>query len=64
VKITRKRLERGVSRQRKVVVNGQPGRVLVEDGVVTDVLAIDVTDGLIQAIRIVRNPDKLRHLKA
>lgn len=45
-------------------VNGQPGRVARrrDDGSIWDVLTIDVVDGRIQAIRIVRNPDKLRHL--
>lgn len=46
-----------------VTVNGQPGRVLRKpDGSVWDVLAVDVVDGRIQAVRIVRNPDKLAHL--
>jgi RNA polymerase sigma-70 factor (ECF subfamily) len=46
-----------------VTVNGQPGRVLRDaDRRVWDVLAIDVTGGRIGAVRIVRNPDKLRHL--
>ena len=29
---------------------------------VWDVLTVDVVDGRIQAVRIVRNPDKLAHL--
>jgi RNA polymerase sigma-70 factor (ECF subfamily) len=62
VKVARRRRRRGVSSQRKIMVNGQPGRLLVEDGAVTDVLTLDVADGLIEAIRIVRNPEKLRHL--
>lgn len=46
-----------------VTVNGQPGRVLRKPGgEVWDVLAVDVIDGRIQAVRIVRNPDKLAHL--
>ena len=46
-----------------VHVNGQPGRIMRRtDGSVWDVLSIDVADGRIQAIRIVRNPDKLAHL--
>ncbi len=46
-----------------VTVNGQPGRILrTPDGEVWDVMAIDVVEGRIQAIRIVRNPDKLGHL--
>ena len=45
-----------------VRVNGQPGRVLRDPRGVWDVLAIDVVEGRIGAVRIVRNPDKLRHL--
>jgi RNA polymerase sigma-70 factor (ECF subfamily) len=48
-----------------VTVNGRPGRILrAPDRAVLEVLAIDVADGRIQAVRIVRNPDKLRHLDA
>jgi RNA polymerase sigma-70 factor (ECF subfamily) len=47
----------------RVRVNGQPGRILRRPGgEVWDVLSIDVRDGRIQAVRIVRNPDKLAHL--
>jgi RNA polymerase sigma-70 factor (ECF subfamily) len=46
-----------------VHVNGQPGRVLrTPDGAVWDVLSVDVVDGRIAAVRVVRNPDKLAHL--
>ena len=44
-------------------VNGQPGAVLAgADGDVSAVMALDVHDGAINAIRVVVNPDKLRHL--
>jgi RNA polymerase sigma-70 factor (ECF subfamily) len=48
-----------------VAVNGQPGRILRKkrDGTIWDVLTVDVTDGRIAAIRVVRNPDKLAHLQ-
>jgi DNA-directed RNA polymerase specialized sigma24 family protein len=44
-------------------VNGQPGAVTydAEDRVI-NVFALDVADGVVQAIRSVVNPDKLRHL--
>ncbi|HEY1357787.1 MAG TPA: RNA polymerase sigma-70 factor [Thermoleophilaceae bacterium] len=46
-----------------VKVNGQPGRIMrMADGTLWDVLTIDVVDGKVQAIRIIRNPDKLRHV--
>jgi RNA polymerase sigma-70 factor (ECF subfamily) len=44
-------------------VNGQPGAVTydAEDRVI-NVFALDIADGLVQAVRSVVNPDKLRHL--
>lgn len=46
-----------------VVVNGQPGRLLRRtDGTVFAVMAVDIVDGRIQAIRTMRNPEKLAHL--
>jgi RNA polymerase sigma-70 factor (ECF subfamily) len=44
-------------------VNGQPGAVLRDrDGLVINVISLDVLDGQIQVIRSVINPDKLGHL--
>jgi RNA polymerase sigma-70 factor (ECF subfamily) len=44
-------------------VNGQPGAVLrTADGSLVNVFALDIADGMIQTIRSVINPDKLRHL--
>jgi multidrug efflux pump subunit AcrB len=36
--------------------------MIAPDGKVSDVLSVEVAGGRIQTIRIVRNPDKLRHL--
>jgi RNA polymerase sigma-70 factor (ECF subfamily) len=48
---------------RPVWVNGQPGLLSIDaDGRLIGVVAFDVLDGTIQAIRSVVNPDKLRHL--
>jgi RNA polymerase sigma-70 factor (TIGR02957 family) len=45
------------------LVNGQPGAVAYDvDGRVASVFALDIADGLVQAIRSVVNPDKLQHL--
>ncbi len=64
-RITRLRRERIEFSERRAQVNGQPGHVIVlPDGSVSDVLTIDVADGAIQTVRIVRNPDKLHHLNA
>jgi len=53
----------GTFASESVLVNGQPGQVLRgEDGSVFSVLAADVVDGRIVALRIVRNPHKLGHL--
>jgi RNA polymerase sigma-70 factor (TIGR02957 family) len=46
-----------------VWVNGQPGLVVTDaDSALVAVIAFDVLDGQVQAIRTVANPDKLRHL--
>ena len=46
-----------------VEINGQPGAVLLgpnDEPVV--VISLDIVDGLVQTVRAVSNPDKLRHL--
>jgi RNA polymerase sigma-70 factor (ECF subfamily) len=44
-------------------VNGQPGaRFLAPDGALINVVAVDVLDGQVQAVRSVVNPEKLGHL--
>jgi RNA polymerase sigma-70 factor (TIGR02957 family) len=45
------------------LVNGQPGAMVYDaEGRVASVFALDIADGLVQAIRSVVNPDKLQHL--
>jgi RNA polymerase sigma-70 factor (ECF subfamily) len=47
----------------RVDINGQPGAVfLAPEGKVISVLALDIADGQIQAVRGIVNPDKLQHL--
>jgi RNA polymerase sigma-70 factor (ECF subfamily) len=50
-------------RMRRVEVNGQPGAMFFDsqDRIIS-VVALDIADGKVQAIRSVVNPDKLRHL--
>jgi RNA polymerase sigma-70 factor (ECF subfamily) len=36
--------------------------VLDPDGRIVNVISLDIADGLVQTIRSVLNPDKLRHL--
>jgi RNA polymerase sigma-70 factor (ECF subfamily) len=46
-----------------VEVNGQPGALLLDpEGRLVVVLSLDIADGLVQTVRAVSNPDKLRHL--
>ena len=47
---------------RTAMINGLPGYVSIDRGDVLQTTALDVRDGRIAAIYIVRNPDKLRHL--
>ncbi|HSS57733.1 MAG TPA: hypothetical protein VLK59_06975, partial [Solirubrobacteraceae bacterium] len=48
-----------------VLVNGVPGRLARDaEGNAVAVLTLDVADGLVTAVRIVVNPDKLAHLQA
>lgn len=47
---------------RAVWVNGQPGLILFENGHVGSVMALDIADGQVQAVRVMRNPEKLSHL--
>jgi RNA polymerase sigma-70 factor (ECF subfamily) len=48
---------------RPAEVNGQPGALFLDPaGRLINVFALDIADGLVQTIRSVINPDKLRHL--
>jgi RNA polymerase sigma-70 factor (ECF subfamily) len=63
VSVARMRRAMGEFEPRMVRVNGQTGRMLRLPGVrIWEVLTVDVVEGRIQTVRIVRNPDKLGHL--
>jgi RNA polymerase sigma-70 factor (ECF subfamily) len=63
ITITQPDRRAGVAAIRPVLVNGRPGRVAVDaDGTPVGVIEIDVADGLVRAIRMVVNPEKLAHL--
>ena len=48
---------------RPVEVNGQPGVMLLDpDGALVSVIAVDVAEDRVRALRSISNPDKLRHL--
>ena len=50
-------------RVRPAEVNGHPGLLASDpDGRLLSVLALDIADGRVQAVRSIVNPDKLRHL--
>jgi RNA polymerase sigma-70 factor (ECF subfamily) len=52
-----------VASMHQVEVNGQPGALLLDlDGRPVVVISLDIADGLVQTVRAVSNPDKLRHL--
>jgi RNA polymerase sigma-70 factor (ECF subfamily) len=43
-------------------VNGLPGFITLEDDGELQTTALEIEDGKVAAIYVVRNPDKLRHL--
>jgi len=50
---------------RFATVNGQPGALFFgEDGNPLVVMTLDIAAGLVQAIRVIANPDKLSHLSS
>jgi RNA polymerase sigma-70 factor (ECF subfamily) len=50
--------------QRRVSIDGLPGIVAVTRGGILETIALEISNGRIGAIYIVRNPDKLRHAAA
>jgi RNA polymerase sigma-70 factor, ECF subfamily len=53
----------GVRSVRYAEVNGQPGAFYLDaDGRPVAVVSLDITDDLVQTVRAISNPDKLRHL--
>jgi RNA polymerase sigma-70 factor, ECF subfamily len=53
----------GISSLRHIDVNGQPGALFLDsNGRPVVVVSLDIADGLVQTVRAVSNPDKLRHL--
>lgn len=49
---------------RLIDVNGQPGALLFEGSRLAGVMALEIADGQVIAVRSIVNPDKLRHLAA
>ena len=45
-------------------VNGQPGALFFDpEGRVVLVISVDIADDLVQTVRALSNPEKLRHLR-
>jgi RNA polymerase sigma-70 factor (ECF subfamily) len=44
------------------IINGLPGLIMSGPGGLVQTTALEIEDGLVKAIYVVRNPDKLRHL--
>jgi len=54
-----------ISVMRPAEINGQPGAVFLNaEGRTVLVVSLDIADDLVQTVRAVSNPDKLRHLDA
>ena len=48
---------------RRTEINGQPGAMFLDsDGRLMYVMTLDIADGVVQTVRSIINPDKLRHL--
>jgi RNA polymerase sigma-70 factor (ECF subfamily) len=44
------------------VINGLPGFITIEGGDILQTTALEIEDGHVVAVYVVRNPDKLRHV--
>ena len=52
-----------IAGMRRVTINGQPGALFLDpEGRPVVVVSLDVADDVVQTVRAVTNPDKLRHL--
>jgi RNA polymerase sigma-70 factor (ECF subfamily) len=54
----------GAEGMRLAEVNGQPAVFLGHDGRLVLIVSLDIAEGLVQTIRAISNPVKLRHLDA
>ena len=61
--VTRKNPPFSSTQLRPATVNGMPGFVLREEDGSIDTIAFEQRDGRIAAIYVVRNPEKLRHVR-
>jgi RNA polymerase sigma-70 factor (ECF subfamily) len=55
----------GIEDVRPAWVNGQPARLLLDrDGRVSGLVSLDMAGGLVQTVRVILNPEKLRYVAA
>jgi RNA polymerase sigma-70 factor, ECF subfamily len=55
----------GVVGMRTVPINGQPGALYLDaEGRPVAAVTVDIADGLVQTVRAISNPEKLRHLSS
>jgi RNA polymerase sigma-70 factor, ECF subfamily len=55
----------GVVGMRTVAINGQPGALYLDaEGRPLAAVTVDIADGLVQTVRAISNPEKLRHLSS
>jgi RNA polymerase sigma-70 factor (ECF subfamily) len=55
----------GVVGMRTVAINGQPGALYLDaEGRPVAAVTVDIADGLVQTVRAISNPEKLRHLSS
>ena len=60
--LSRTRRELGLT-VRRTEINGQPGAMFFDgSGLLVAAWTLDIADGLVQTIRSVANPEKLRHV--
>jgi len=55
-------LHKSTTLYKPVLINGMPGYLSLERGETLQATALDIRDGRVHAIYVVRNPDKLRHI--
>ncbi|MBB5519456.1 RNA polymerase sigma factor SigJ [Amphiplicatus metriothermophilus] len=62
--VRKARAQNRLLRFRFADVNGEPGLLVYDGEAIEETISIDVADGLIAAVYVVRNPEKLRGLDA
>ena len=56
------KLNRGVIETRFAAINSSPGVLLFANGELLQTISVEIVDGRVQTIYVMRNPEKLKHL--